>query len=137
MAMKYISPLNSRIMTDQQLAFVKGYINTPIADHSAEQIDLILAMLKDANIEVNAECEMCIVERALRLYNKEMKKRKEQGEVSESEYVLKENVNVIFRGILINAATITDEKAEEWIKMGFPLMYFEKTPNLDTKEDNQ
>lgn len=39
-------------------------------------------------------------------------------------YVLRAGIDVIWLGIRINAATLTDEKAAEYIKRGFPKHFF-------------
>lgn len=44
-------------------------------------------------------------------------------------YVLREGVDVVFFGHRINAATITDELAQNLIEKGFPTKYFVAIPD--------
>lgn len=43
---------------------------------------------------------------------------------SDRKYVLRSNIDVIWKGIRVNNDTITDELAEQYIKDGFPLSFF-------------
>lgn len=115
-------------MTDEEkIELLHVFINTPETECTPTLIDDVLSIVKvDSYIQ---GCYYCVIEAALKEYIT-MKKKQEQTTPPETTpaYVLKEGVNVIFRGELINAATITDEKAADWIKRGFPLYYFDKYP---------
>lgn len=125
-------------MNDEQLEVeintLRTFINTPIGEQTSEQIDEVIALLDFYGQQSEYQCPICFVEKALTLYNLLMKKKKTEIGYQEPKYILKDKVNVIFMGELINSATITDEKAEIWVKMGFPLLFFKKNPKDETKD---
>lgn len=71
-------------------------------------------------------CKSCYVDAAIVIYNK-LKQAQPAPETTNEKprlWVLKDGVDVTWRGIRINAATITDEKAEQYIRSGFPRKFF-------------
>lgn len=114
-------------MTDKEiLELLHLFINTPETECTPTLIDEVLSVVHVDSYKQG--CYYCVIEAALKEYIA-MKKKQEQTTPEQTPaYTLKEGVNVIFRGELINAATITDEKAADWIKRGFPLYYFDKYP---------
>lgn len=66
-------------------------------------------------------CKSCYVDAAVQIW-KAIKA--EQGKPTDRKWVLKDGVDVIWRGIRINEASCTDEMAEKWIAGGFPKIYF-------------
>ena len=66
-------------------------------------------------------CKSCYVDAAVLIY-KEIKDA--EPKPTDRKYVLRDGVDVIWRGVRINEASVTDELAEKWIANGFPKMYF-------------
>lgn len=66
-------------------------------------------------------CKSCYVDAAVLIY-KAIKDA--EPKPTDRKYVLRDGVDVIWRGIRINEASVTDELAEEWIENGFPKVYF-------------
>lgn len=120
---------------DAEIELLRVFINTPIGEQTDEQKQVIWNMLLKYDIAVNRpECPICFVNDALTLYNSLMAKKKASKGYVEPKYILKDDVNVIFMGELINSATITDTKAEQWVAMGFPLLFFKQYPKTDETE---
>lgn len=114
---------------DTEIELLRGFINTPIGEQMDDQKQVIWNMLQTYGIAVKRpECPICLVSDALTLYNSLMSKKKAQKDYVEPKYILKDDVNVIFMGELINSATITDIAAEQWVAMGFPLQFFKQYP---------
>lgn len=66
-------------------------------------------------------CKSCYVDAAVLIY-KAIKDA--EPKPIERKYILRDGVDVIWRGIRINDASVTDELAEKWIANGFPKVYF-------------
>lgn len=121
---------------DTEIELLRVFINTPIGEQTDEQKQVIWDMLQTYRIAVNRpECPICFVSDALLLYNSLMAKKKAQKGYITPKYILKDEVNVIFMGELINSATITDAKAEQWVAMGFPLLFFKQYPKDNETKD--
>lgn len=121
---------------DTEIELLRGFINTPIGEQTDKQKQAIWDMLQTYGIAVKRpECPICFVSDALTLYNSLMAKKKAQRDYVEPKYILKDDVNVIFMGELINSATITAEKAEKWVAMGFPLQFFKQYPKDNEAKD--
>lgn len=72
-------------------------------------------------------CKSCYVDAAVMIY-KAIRESEQQvkAKANARKYVLREGVDVIWRGVRINEASVTDELAEQWIAGGFPASYFVK-----------
>lgn len=66
-------------------------------------------------------CKSCYVDAAVQIY-KAIKDA--EPKPTDRKYILRDGVDVIWRGIRINDASVTDELAEKWIAKGFPKVYF-------------
>lgn len=66
-------------------------------------------------------CKSCYVDAAVQIY-KAIKDA--EPKPTNRKYVLRDGVDVIWRGIRINEASVTDELAADWIANGFPSVYF-------------
>jgi hypothetical protein len=74
-------------------------------------------------------CKSCYVDASVAIYKaiKDSKSaNQENGTQTERELRLKSGVDVMWRGIRINAASATPEKLKEWISGGFPTVFCEK-----------
>ena len=56
-------------------------------------------------------------------------KTKQAAPETAAKYLLKEGVNVIFGGVPVNAATLTDELGDWLCAHGFPRKFFAKAPD--------
>lgn len=66
-------------------------------------------------------CKSCYVDAAILIYKAI---NNAEPKPTDRKYVLRDGVDVIWRGIRINEASVTDELAEKWIANGFPNVYF-------------
>lgn len=119
---------------DVEINALRAFISTPISEQTTGQISEVMALLAFHEQPSEYTCPICFVDKALTLYNILMKKKKTEKEYRAPRYILKDKVNVIFMGELINEATITDENAERWVRMGLPLLFFKEYPNNETKQ---
>lgn len=100
-----------------------------IATKSAKQVtnedkDFISDLAPRYGVELPKEkpnCKSCYVDAAVAIY-KAIKDAKPKP--TDRKYVLRDGVDVVWRGIRINEASVTDELAAEWIANGFPKVYF-------------
>lgn len=100
-----------------------------IAAKSANQVtkadkEFIRQYASQYGVELPKEkpnCKSCYVDAAVLIY-KAIKNA--EPKPTERKYVLRDGVDVIWRGIRINEASVTDELAEKWIANGFPSVYF-------------
>lgn len=119
------------MITKEEADYLKEFVNHR---GGGEPTQLIELWQRERGATLSKICPLCLVEKALILYNEYLK-----GIQPPTRYILKEGVNVTFGSEVINSATITDEKAERWIKSGFPLSFFaqiatDEELNTDTKE---
>ena len=87
-------------------------------------------LAKQYNVDINA-CKGCPnkwADLAVELYSKI--KHDAEPEAGEH-YQLKEGVDVIYGGVRVNEANITDEFAEQLIARGFPRRFFAHIPEKD------
>lgn len=100
-----------------------------IAGKSANQVtkadkDFIREYAGQYGVELPKDkpnCKSCYVDAAVLIY-KAIKDA--EPKPTDRKYVLRDGVDVIWRGIRINEASVTDELAEKWIANGFPKAYF-------------
>lgn len=104
---------------------IKIIANKTVQEITQDDKQYLRDRADEMGIEFNPRpaCKACYIDLAIQIYNK--LKHAEQGEAELRKWRLKEGVDVIWRGIRINDATITDEKAEQYIKAGFPTIFFE------------
>lgn len=81
------------------------------------------AQVNGVEFQPKSACKSCYIDTAIIIYRK-LKDENNAHETGGRLWILKEGVDVIWRNIRINAETITDEKAEEYIKCGFPTKFF-------------
>lgn len=95
-------------------------------DLSQEQKDRILEISDSYNVPRpnNYQCPNCwddlIIQSKIQIKNHLNSKDKAR------KYILRSNVDVIWKGIRINNDTLTDELAVKYIANGFPLEFFIK-----------
>lgn len=69
----------------------------------------------------STKCSDCYKDAAVQCYNILSRQEPKEG----AKYVLKQGVDVIFGSVRVNAATLTDELAEEILRRGFDRDFFE------------
>lgn len=109
--LKRIAALSTASVGETEKAFIKA-----------------LAEEWGVDIGVKKNCKSCYIDAAIMIYKK-IKDSEEPQQDNGAIWKLKKGIDVIWNGIRINAATITDEKAVKYIKCGFPIFYFEKNDN--------
>lgn len=107
--LKNIASMSTNAVGDSEKAFIR---------EQAEKHGVTL------NVKKN--CKSCYIDAAIEIYKAIKDAETEQTtDTTDREWKLKKGVDVVWNGIRINAATITDEKAVKYIKAGFPRFYFE------------
>lgn len=74
----------------------------------------------------NTRCADCYKDTAMVLWR--LLSEKAAAKDKTRKYILRAGVDVIWKNTRINAATLTDEKAAEWVAGGFPIDFFYKRP---------
>lgn len=73
-------------------------------------------------------CKSCYIDMAILLYklltDEANAEAKAEAKEDAPKWILKEGVDVVWRNIRINKHTITDAKAEQYVKSGFPTRFF-------------
>lgn len=108
---------------------LREIVNMPARKVTKEQRERVREIATELGVAIpeKTRCNSCWLDTALMCYN-ELENRTATTDASTEgrKYVLKPNVDLLFGGIRINAATLTDELAEHIIKRGFETKYFEK-----------
>jgi hypothetical protein len=111
-------------------------INAPVSELTKEHVNRIREIAGELGVSIpkKTRCKFCWMNIAVECFGKI--KETESATVNETaqtdankqgcKYVLKPYVDLFFGSLRINAATITDELAEQIIKDGFDKRYFEK-----------
>lgn len=108
---------------------LREIVNTPARKVTKEQRERVREIATELGVAIpeKTRCNSCWLDTALMCYNELENRTATTGTSTEGrKYVLKPNVDLLFGGIRINAATLTDELAEYIIKRGFETKYFEK-----------
>ena len=86
-----------------------------------EEKPQLLEIAKSLDIPFKeTRCKNCWFDLAIKCFDKIMKEEKKKEKVVKGRWGVRENLDVVFRGIRINEMTINDELAEDLIKKGFP-----------------
>lgn len=108
---------------------LREIVNTPARKVTKEQRERVREIATELGVVIpeKTRCNSCWLDTALMCYNELENRTATTGMSTDGrKYVLKPNVDLLFGGIRINAATLTDELAEHIIKRGFETKYFEK-----------
>ena len=115
----------------ENLSFLKEVINKHEIDESEKR--LVRSICKEVGVAVSfaTKCKTKWQDSVLEAYNilkeREVAENSEQDENAEIKtFVLRAGVDVFFRNIRINEATMTDELARDILKKGFPKRFFTK-----------
>lgn len=108
---------------------LRELVNIPARELTPEQKERILQIADELGVKTEARqrCSRCWHELAMQCYVRIAEQ--EQAENIENDprrYILRPNLDVIFDGIRVNAATLTDELAEQLIERGFERRFFMK-----------
>lgn len=94
----------------------------------ADEKKVIEAECEARGIALNKKCSNCYTDAAAVIYSQLPKPEIEQEE-TEHKWILRPGIDVLFGGIRICAATITDELAENVVARGFSKMFFAIYPS--------
>ena len=108
---------------------LRELVNVPARELTQEQKERILQIAEELGVktETRQHCSRCWHELAMQCYIRIAEQ--EQADNIENDprrYILRPNLDVIFEGIRVNAATLTDELAEQLIARGFERKFFVK-----------
>lgn len=119
---------NKNTMTNEEIKQrLREVVNVPASSITAEDkqwLEAVADMLAVERVSKKG-CKQCWHDLAFRCYEALRGEAGEQAE-SSAKYILKKGVDLLFGGIRVNAATLTDELAERIIARGFETKYFEK-----------
>lgn len=116
---------NSKIMEkDDIISRVRDIVNKPASELTSEDKAFLQQAAEQVGVEParRAGCKKCWHELAMQIWIK--LKEEEQPEQDGRAFVLKDGVDLLFGGVRINAATLTDDLARYIIARGFPIKYF-------------
>lgn len=104
---------------------VRDIVNKPARELTAEDRSFLQEVAAELEIEsaTKAGCKKCWHEIAMRIAIA-LSDNQPADENNKRAYVLREGVDLLFGGIRINAATLTDELARKIIARGFDKKYF-------------
>lgn len=105
---------------------LKALADKPASKWSKSDRDFVAEKYAEYGKTIEGKCKECYRDAAVVLYTHY---KAESEEIPESAYVLRDGLDVYFKGMRINAATITDERAEALIKDGFPIRFFKVIPD--------
>lgn len=99
---------------------------------TAAEKEIIRKEAQSRGIELNTRCTMCFVDAAVAIFQAITTDERvaEINSEREKKYILRDGVDVLFGGIRINAATLTDTLAEVIVSRGFELKWFKKHPGV-------
>ena len=105
---------------------VRDIVNKPASELTGEDKLFLQSAAEQVGVELTGRtgCKRCWHELAMQIAI-ELKKHDQSGQDGRA-FVLKDGVDLLFGGVRINAATITDDLARHIIARGFPTKYFEK-----------
>lgn len=92
---------------------------------NSEKKQLIISTAEELGVKIaKTNCKDCLIDAAVQCYDK----LKESEPEDNAEYILHDGVDLLFGGVRINAATLTDELARDIVARGFALKWFKKHP---------
>lgn len=111
---------------EEMLAKIRQIVNKAARTLTDEDKSFLLFAAEQANVQRSGKsgCVKCWHDLAVRCYEALTAEDVQQDDGRA--YILKQGVDLIFCGIRINAATLTDELAEKIIARGFDTNYFAK-----------
>lgn len=119
---------------NERLTELREIVNTSARNLTKAQIERVREIAGELGIgtPLKQSCKSCWVDTAVLCYralndsNGTTAADNGTDNTNERRYVLKSNVDLLFGGERINAATMTDELAERILARGFETKYFAK-----------
>ena len=103
---------------------IRELINTQASILSNSDKDFLLKASLQVGVLKNGTCKRCWHDYAMQVWNSlDVEQQEEQDTRA---YVLRDSVDVFFRNIRVNAATLTDDLARYLLEHGFNRKYFKK-----------
>lgn len=93
---------------------------------TAKEREFVVKYAVENGIQLNTLCKDCYRDAAIQLYS--IYKPKEEAKENGSAYQLRDGLDVLFNGLRINEATLTDKLAKRILKQGFPERFFKHLP---------
>ena len=107
------------------LEFCKKIVNKKTL--TRKEREYIIELCTKYNISLNTNCQNCYVDACVTIYNLlNNNKSVTTATDTEQKFELKKGIDVLFCGMRINNATLTDALARKIIKLGFNKEYFAK-----------
>ena len=121
-------------MNKKVQAQLRAIAEMEYAQMSNEQRDLVHTESAKAGLEFNpnANCAKCYADQAILIlkYYKDKEKEEAAGQ-SEARYVLRPNIDIIFKGIRVNEELLTDALGDRLMALGFEVKFFAKYPDAN------
>lgn len=113
----------------EKLDALRRIVNTKASALTPDDRAFVLELAQENGVEVRRKgCGSCIIEAAVQIFGMLSKEPEQDAAEDERKYVLKDGVRVLFNGILICEATLTDRLAAAIVEQGFSVDYFAKYP---------
>lgn len=104
--------------------------NKAVKELTSEDIEFVTTLAGFHNVDIKRRgCKSCIVDAAVAVYKILTNGEDEEPKDDARKYVLRDGVDVLFNGIRINAATLTDKMAAALIEEGFDTSLFATLPH--------
>lgn len=108
---------------------LRGVVNKTASGLTSEDKQYIAERAQEYGITIRSKrCGSCYIDAAVQLYGILSKDAEAVQNDSDRKYVLRAGVNILFNGMLVNEAMLTDEKAEALIRAGLSTTFFAKYP---------
>lgn len=118
---------NNNAMTEEQKERLRAIAQGNPQSMTKDDRDFVKACAYELDVKIeNTRCRSCYYDAALECVVRINEKPEETAETDNRRYILRKGVDLLFGDIRVNAATMTDELAEQIIARGFETKYFEK-----------
>lgn len=115
-------------MTEEQKERLRAISQGNPQSMTKDDRDFVKACADELGVKIkNTRCRSCYYDAALEcvvMINENPEEK--AAETDDRRYILRKGVDLLFGDIRVNAATMTDELAEQIIARGFETKYFEK-----------
>lgn len=114
----------------EKLTALRGIANKTASGLTKEDKTVIENLATEHGVTIRSKrCNSCYIDAAVEVFGILSKQNAGEAETDKNcQYVLKQGVDILFNGIRVNEATITDEKAEALIGQGLSTEFFTKLP---------
>lgn len=123
----FVAVLKITNMDKEIIERLQEIVNKPESELTREDKDLITTLSSNHGIAIKSKrCLSCYIDAAVELYRILTAESNQGDGVKRAiRYRLKDGVKVTYNGEEVNEETMTDEKAEELLRRGFPIIFFD------------